>query len=262
MAEAEVASFAGGAAAVFSARCPDKATPNEDAAALIPFGDGTGVLVEADGVGGETAGERAARLAVEAMTQTVAEASAQGHMLRTAILNGFEQANQSVQELGLGAATTLAAVEIDHGVMRPYHAGDSTILVVGGRGRVKLQTVSHSPVGYAVESGLLTPLDAMQHADRHLVSNVVGTPAMRIEIGPSLKLSPRDTILLASDGLHDNLHDEEIIERLRKGPLPHAIGRLADDARRRMNSPDGEQPCKPDDLTLVVFRTRKLKIAD
>lgn len=256
MAEAEIAPFAGGAAAVFSARCPDKAAPNEDAAALIPFADGAGVLVVADGVGGETAGERAARLAVEAMTRAVAEAGGQGHMLRTAILNGFEQANQSVQELALGAATTLAAVEIDQGVMRPYHAGDSTILVVGGRGRVKLQTVSHSPVGYAVEAGLLTPLDAMQHADRHLVSNVVGTPAMRIEIGPSLKLAPRDTILLASDGLHDNLHDEEIIERLRKGQLPQAVGRLADDARARMNAPDGEQPCKPDDLTLVAFRPR------
>ena len=254
MNEADVAPFAGGAAAVFSARSPGKAAPNEDSAALIPFNEQAGVLVVADGLGGGIAGEHASRLAVEAMQHAVLEAAHDGQSLRTAILNGFEQANQRVLSHGGGAATTLAAVEIDGRTVRPYHAGDSTIVVVGQRGKIKLQTVSHSPVGYAVEAGVLDPVDAMQHADRHLVSNVVGAATMRIEVGPSLTLTPRDTVLLASDGLHDNLHDDEIIERLRKGPLSMVMQRLADDARSRMATPDGSTPCKPDDLTFVVYR--------
>ncbi len=256
MAEADCAPFAGGQAAVFSARSPCKATPNEDSAAILRASDEAGVLIVADGVGGGVTGEQASRLAVEALQETVLAAMQRGDILRTAILDGFELANQRVLALGGGAATTLAAVEIDQLSMRPYHAGDSTILVVGGRGRVKLQTVCHSPVGYAVEAGVLTPTDAMQHADRHIVSNVVGCPAMRIEVGPTLPLAPRDTVLLASDGLHDNLHDAEIITRLRSGSLPQVASRLAADAQARMGTPGTAEPCKPDDLTFIVFRPR------
>ena len=83
-----------------------------------------------------------------------------------------------------------------------------------GRGRVKLQTISHSPVGYAVESGMLDDQEAMHHEERHVVSNIIGTPEMRIEIGPPIDLATYDTLLVATDGLADNLHIEEIIERI------------------------------------------------
>ena len=115
-----------------------------------------------------------------------------------------------------GAASTLAIVEVQDGTARPYHVGDSAILITGQRGRVKVQTVPHSPVGYAVESGMLDAAEAMHHEERHVVSNVVGSDDMRIEIGSALSLSPRDTILLASDGLSDNLLAEEIIDFARK----------------------------------------------
>ncbi len=57
----------------------------------------------------------------------------------------------------------------------------------------------------------------MHHEERHLVSNVVGTDDMRIELGPPLKLARYDTVLLASDGLLDNLYTDEIVELIRKG---------------------------------------------
>ena len=138
--------------------------------------------------------------------------------------------------------------------VRPYHVGDSMILVVGGRGKVKLQNIPHSPVGYGVEAGLLDEAEAMHHDQRHLVSNVVGSPDMRIEIGPPLELAPRDTLILASDGLSDNLHVEEIIERLRRGSLEQVSERLISDALARMQSPAEGRPSKADDLTLVSFR--------
>jgi serine/threonine protein phosphatase PrpC len=164
-------------------------------------------------------------------------------MLRTAILNGIEQANRAVSELGVGAATTLAIVEISGGVARSYHVGDSMILAVGQRGRVKLQTVSHSPVGYAVEAGMLDEAEALHHEDRHLVSNFIGSAEMRIEIGPPLNLAERDTLLLASDGLFDNLYNDEIIERTRKGPLEQVVRSLAGECRQRMTEPRQGVPC-------------------
>ena len=170
------------------------------------------------------------------------------------MLDGVERANAEVTGLAVGAATTLAVVELGRAAIRPYHVGDSTILVVGQRGKLKLQTVPHSPVGYAVEAGLLDEKEAIHHEDRHLVSNIVGSPEMTIEVGRTLKLRPRDTVVLGSDGLFDNLHVEEITEIVRKGPLGAAAAALADVCRRRMDEPEPGRPSKPDDLTFLVYR--------
>jgi serine/threonine protein phosphatase PrpC len=255
MDDVEIVDVAGGQAAVFSARCPERESANEDAAAILSFGADACVLMVADGMGGERAGARASALAVHSMQQALAEAGREEWDLRDAILNGIERANRAVRELGVGAASTLAAVEIRDGAMRPYHVGDSTILLVGQRGKVKLQTVSHSPVGFAVEAGLIDESEAMHHEERHIVSNTLGAPDMRIEVGSARRLAPRDTLLLASDGLSDNLHTEEIVDRVRVGPLMAAAKRLAEDAGRRMREPTPDEPSKPDDLTFVGFRT-------
>jgi serine/threonine protein phosphatase PrpC len=61
-------------------------------------------------------------------------------------------------------------------------------------------------------------------------------------------------LLVASDGLSDNLHTEEIIECIRTGPLTRAARRLVCDAQRRMQGPVQGEPSKPDDLTFVGFR--------
>ncbi len=249
----EVRPLAGGQVAVFSARSPVKQTDNEDAVAVIPAGDGRVILVVADGVGGQRAGAEAAQLALQALVDSVNGISA-GTGLRAAILDGLERANEAITALGVGAATTLAAVELVDSTIRPYHVGDSTILVVGQRGRIKLLTVSHSPVGYAVEAGLLDHREAIHHEDRHIVSNIVGSPEMRIEVGRTLKLQPRDTVLLGSDGLFDNLHLAEIVDLIRKGRMAHAAGTLAEQCRRRMQDPQPEHPCHPDDLTFLIYR--------
>ena len=128
------------------------------------------------------------------------------------------------------------------------------ILVCGGRGKVKLQTVPHSPVGFALEAGILDEDEAMHHKDRHLVSNVIGMPEMRIEIGSTLKFKPRDTLLLASDGLFDNLHIDEIVDYIRKGPLLKSVGGLIDEAKTRMIKRQAGLPSKPDDLTVLAYR--------
>jgi len=254
MVQAVVCPFAAGEAAVFSASSPAKDTSNEDSAGLIPLDDGTGILAVADGMGGGAAGEHASQLAIRTLRSSMESVERDEVPLRDAILNGIEKAHQAVTDLGVGAGTTLAVAEIHGHTVRTYHVGDSMILLVGNRGKIKLQTVSHSPVGYAVEAGVLDEADALHHEDRHIVSNVVGLPNMRVEVGSVVELKPRDTLLLASDGLFDNLHIQEIVECIRKGPLVRAVQRLAKDANERMTDPTGDEPSKSDDLTFVAFR--------
>ena len=250
----ELVAVAGGEVAVFSARSPSKQTSNEDAAVIVPVANRGAILAVADGLGGQRSGAEAAELAVKAVAGCVTAADCVAGRLRAAILDGFERANQSVSDLGVGAATTLAAVEIDGSTIRPYHVGDSTILVAGQRGRIELLTVSHSPVGYAVEAGLLDEHEAIHHEDRHLVSNIVGSPEMRIEVGRSLTLKPRDTLLIGTDGLFDNMHVAEVVEAIRKGRLAVIAGALADVCLRRMQEPEPDHPSHPDDLTFLIYR--------
>ena len=252
----EDASFelAGGVVAIFSMRCPGKETPNEDAVAIIPTGAESGVIAVADGLGGAPAGKQASFLAIQSLARAVEEAMREEAEIRTGILNGFESANEDVLALAMGAATTLTVVEFDGRLVRHYHVGDSIMLLTGQRGKVKMQSIPHSPVGYAVEAGLLDETDAMHHEERHVISNVIGSAEMHIEVGSAIELAPRDTLLLASDGLSDNLHMPEIVECLRKGPLAEASRRLATMARERMEAGGEGEPSKPDDLTFAIFR--------
>ncbi|HMS18405.1 MAG TPA: protein phosphatase 2C domain-containing protein, partial [Planctomycetota bacterium] len=220
--EALTMGFAGGHAAILSCRSPNKTTNNEDSAAAIPVMEGAGVLAVADGVGGQRAGDRASAEALLTMAQTIEEGRLSGNELRTSILNGIERANRRIQEIGIGAGTTLAAIEIKDSSVRPYHVGDSFVLVVGQRGVIRLETIPHSPTGYAVMAGLLDGKDALLHKERHLINNMLGSQDMRIELGSALTLRPKDTVLLGSDGLSDNLNIEEIVEIIRKGPLEEA----------------------------------------
>lgn len=254
MSVGEVLRIGSGTAAVFSARAPDKDSANEDAAVLIPTGPDSCVMAVADGAGGLPGGERASGLAVRALENSLRNAAEPGDGLRGAILDGIEAAAEAIRALGIGAGTTLAAVEVQGRSMRSYHVGDSMILVVGQRGKIKFRTVSHSPVGYAVEAGFLDAGEAMHHEDRHLVSNIVGSADMSMEIGTPLELAPRDTLILATDGLFDNLLEKEIAERIRKGGLDGVSDNLARECRRRMESDQSEKPSKPDDLTFVVYR--------
>ena len=88
--------------------------------------------------------------------------------------------------------TTLSVVEVRDRVARGYQVGDSMALILGQRGAIKWKSTSHSPVGYAIESGMIDEEDAMNHDERHLVSNLVGSREMHIEVGPAIRLTPRD----------------------------------------------------------------------
>lgn len=255
--------FLQGHVACFTHRSPEK-EQNEDAVAVMPVGPHSGIIVVADGLGGQPRGDLASHTVIE----TIQEVLESNHAtLREAILHGIDQANKRIMEDGYGGASTLAVLEIEERYVRPYHIGDAFVLVSGQRGRVKFQNIAHSPVGYAVESGLMDEIDAVHHHERNLVSNVVGSSEMYIDIGPRLELAPRDTVLVASDGLSDNLYVEEIIETVRAGPLDRAATNLRARTLDRMTGNEGEMPSHPDDLSFCLFRLdarsihRQLKMA-
>lgn len=229
---------------------------NEDSLAVIELAPAHHLLLLADGVGGLPGGAQASTLAITALIESIQEALATEQPLLYGIITGFDRANVDICEQAPGSASTLAVVEVADGELRTYHAGDSTVLITGQRGRLKLITIAHSPVGYAQEAGYLTELEAIHHDERHVVSNLLGSNDMRIEIGQRFALSHYDTVVVGSDGLFDNLLSDEIAATIRTGTLADSATALAQFSLKRMYAPEEGRPSKPDDLSFILFRPR------
>lgn len=219
---------------------------NEDGA-LVAVKDDKVLLAVADGVGGLPQGEKAARVALETLAEIFHKDGR--------IVDAFEQANQAVCALG-GPASTLVAALLDGDSLHTFNAGDSQALVVSGRGRLKAETMPHNVVGYGTEAGLIDEDDAQAHPERHVVTNALGDKVLRFELASWGKLAVRDTIVLASDGLFDNLSTSEVADIIRKSPLDKAACNLVDKTVAAMES--GDEGTKPDDLTVLVWRRGQL----
>lgn len=227
---------------------------NEDAAAAVSVGpaDAGVVLVVADGVGGYGNGALAAAAVVEHLERQIDAGGDEGagaHALGGAVLTALELANDELVASSGTPAATAAVVTIVDGVLRSYHAGDAEVLVVGQRGRLKLHTIKHGPVGYAEAAGLIEEEAARVHEERNLISNMVGMAGMRIEVNTGLTLAPFDTVVVGSDGLFDALSRAEIAEIVRTGRLPEAA-RALEAAVDAQVAVDGHG----DDCTFVLFR--------
>lgn len=234
--------------------CHPQRQPNQDACLYLDLGEAGLVLAVADGMGGHSQGELAARLTLKALEEKVAEAVEAGNGLRAGVMDGFEAAQARVQSLGSGAGTTLVVATVDGEGMRSFHTGDSMALLLGGRGLVKHQSLDHSPTAYALRAGLIQETELLSHPERHVLLSAIGHPGLQIDVGPAVPLAVRDSLLLASDGLTDNLLNDSIIALATKGPCLESSAALATKARAKMQA--GEELGKSDDLTLVLFRPR------
>jgi protein phosphatase len=108
--------------------------------------------------------------------------------------------------------------------------GDSRLYLIRNGKALRL-TTDHTWVQEAVEKGLITPDQARDHPNahvlrRHLGSQIGVEPDFRLRMDPSqnngqavanqgMRLLPGDQLLLCSDGLTDLVEDEEIEAYLR-----------------------------------------------
>ncbi len=247
-----------GEIACYSNRSPHKTdithnknAVNEDALGIIPIAADTTVLVIADGLGGMPAGEQASQIMIECLMSALNNT---GIVVREAILNSIDKAHKTILDLKINAGTTVSIVELTGHKLRTYHAGDSSILLITNHGNIKYQTLFHSPVGYALACGVLNQEQAMRHPERNFISNYVGCAGLYVTMSGIIELDPNDTIMLASDGLTDNLYDKEICTFMRHGSLLEGTKELISQCNKNMHESRPDRLCHPDDLTLIAFR--------
>ena len=246
LAEPQSVGLHSGHAVVFSRSHGGQCGVNEDALGVFEGADGQICLAVADGVGGLPRGLEAATLVIDLLAKA-------SPSKETPLESRLQTANQTLLVQLPNAATTVSVAEIADSTLINCHAGDSTTLVVGQRGRIKLKTQAHSPVGIKEANGL-DEKEALFHPQRHLLNNMIGDPALWLEKQDTLELAFRDTVLLGTDGLWDNLFLSEIVELIRVGELFASAQKLAETVIQRMDHPVTGLPSKPDDVTFILYR--------
>jgi len=207
----------------------------------------------ADGAGGHRSGDVASEIAIQCVLAAAERVASDSNEDFTGVLlAAFDEANCTIRARASGAATTLLVLLVDGSSIRVLHVGDSKAVAFGGRGSIRLETIPHSPVGYGVEAGLIETDDAVGHEDLHIVSNLVGMDDMHVGVSSPVDLRPLDRVLLASDGLYDNVTVEEIVQTLRRGASSESVAAMADRCHSEMNGGG-----HPDDLTLMLFRPER-----
>lgn len=172
-----------------------------------------GLYLVADGMGGHEHGDVASRLAVE----TIPEALRYGSGLADAIVlaNG-----RILEEPGSGGATsmgtTVCAVRVADGDYELAWVGDSRAYRFDGR--LTRLTSDHTYVQGMVDRGEIDAEDARRHPYRSMLLQALGV-CSDDELHVSTErgtLQPGTGLLLCTDGLTEELSDEEIESVLRR----------------------------------------------
>ena len=199
-----------------------------------------------DGMGGAKSGNVASSLAVEGFTDEVRRTQRPGMtpekaaaMLRSALeLSNsavYEQSQLSDDFTGMG--TTLVAALVRGLRVEIVNIGDSRAYHLGADG-IRCVTVDHSLVELMVQRGELTHEQAKNHPSKNLITRAVGTEKQVAADVFSLTAEPGDCLLLCSDGLSNQMADQEILfEVVHGAQKTDCCQRLLDIAKSR-GAPD------------------------
>ncbi|MCS7011050.1 MAG: protein phosphatase 2C domain-containing protein [Anaerolineales bacterium] len=233
--------------------------PNEDRFAILAFRLSSEnptpsvFAIVSDGIGGHRAGEVAAEMAVEQICQIVAQSDAGNPLailqqaIQTAGQNIALRAQGDTQMQGMG--TTCACAWVIGTQLYIASVGDSRIYLLR-QGRLRQLTVDHTWVQEAIEKGFLSPEQAVNHINQHVIRRYLGSSKppqadIRLKLATEetdtqaranqgMSLWPNDVILLCTDGLTDVVSDEQIETVLRNTKdVQHAAHQLIDLACQR-----------------------------
>jgi len=186
-----------------------------------------GLFVVADGMGGHQGGEVAANLAVRTI-------SSEHHGDAPSLLDAVVAANRVVHDASItrpdlhGMGTTLTAISVIGDQSHPHfglvNVGDSRIYRQRN-GTLTQLTLDHSYVAELMRRGEITWAEAAQHPYRNMLTRAVGVHDS-VEVD-EWQLDPEagDRYLLCSDGLTNEVSDEEIGAILNRNPEAGAAAR-------------------------------------
>ena len=221
-------------------------TNNED---NLGYDTRAGIFVVCDGMGGQAAGERASKIAVDTVLTYFGPAAKAGDNRvvgatfdgvserANALARAIQLANQTIcEEAALnpaqtGMGSTIVAVLVEGNLCSIANVGDSRVYLVRG-GTIQQLTSDHSLLMEQVRRGLMTAEEAEQSALQNVIVRALGSEEIIESDLADHELLPGDILLLCSDGLTRRLKDESILEILSRTPdLNQACDQLIEAAK-------------------------------
>ncbi|OUE19687.1 PP2C-family Ser/Thr phosphatase [Clavibacter michiganensis] len=210
---------------------------------------GRDLFVVADGMGGHAGGDVASAVALTRIIEAD-KPYASAHDAEFALQAGLVAANQLLAETVFehseltGMGTTVSALARVGRHVAIAHIGDSRIYLFR-RGELSQISADHTFVQRLVDSGRITPEEALVHPRRSVLMRVLGD----VDAAPEVDTQVVDTHtgdrwLLCSDGLSSYVSEERITEILATAGTPDTVA----DALVKESLDHGA----PDNVTVVV----------
>ncbi len=187
-----------------------------------------GLLIVADGMGGQAAGDLASRLCVETMVDTI-EGCAEKGAVRV-LAKSIRTANRAVTERAKsdpvleGMGTTLVAAVPEKGSLYVANVGDSRLYIIDDD-RIEQITHDHSLVEEMVRAGKLRRDQARNHPKKNIITRAIGEEGDPLIDFFDVALNQGDIVLLCSDGLTNMVEDEQIFRIVRGSESLEEAGR-------------------------------------
>lgn len=229
-----------------------KREKNEDNWNIVLDKDGNPVgFIIADGMGGYFAGEEASRIAVEEMSEMVLECASDGlsfETIKEIVAKRINKINNRIMDYslnnlgGLKSGTTLSVGMVIGNVLHIIHVGDSRVYRIR-EGSISRLTEDHSLVAELVKEGVISADEANHHPDRNRITRALGFeenffPDILREI-----ILPGDIYIFCTDGLYEDMNDEDILKTVLDEPRESISRRLIEKAKEYGGS---------DNITVIV----------
>lgn len=215
---------------------------NEDYAGFTD----AGLFVLCDGVGGNAKGEVASKMVVDTFLATYKDHTdfSLEQALRAAELAFTDHITEHPESQGM--ATTLVAAHIRDRFIEIGWAGDSRLYQFRD-GKILFRTKDHSWVNEAVDAGILTPEEAIDHPKKNIITRAIRGSELPVELSTAVleDIQPEDLFLLCSDGVLETWTDDDFLALYLSTEGPSSFAdRLKDECNTHSR----------DNFTAIVFK--------
>ncbi len=194
-------------------------TNNEDSYLELPD---AGVWAVADGMGGHASGEVASKIVIHTLQQAMSNKNKDLTGLESALNEAHAKillaATDNPELLGMGS--TAVALKIEGQDYEIAWVGDSraycwTPASDSNGGELLQLTTDHSLVQALVDKNILTQAEAAVHPEKHVITQCLGAHGNNINVDKVTgRLGAQQWLLLCSDGLTNELSDQDIADTL------------------------------------------------
>ncbi len=220
------------------------------------------MLLVADGMGGERAGDRASQMAAEGLHQLFANGLYRSwpefedeQWPQAVAERAIREVNNEIYRMGerdpelQGLGSTVVLTLLRGSQMVIAHVGDSRCYRIRN-GTIAQLTIDHTWVERQVLAGILSREQASVHPQRNVLVRSLGEPVPPSGDVQQLEIEDGDLFLLCSDGLTGGLSASDLLALAQRTSDPQL---LAEQMVHLANLRDGS-----DNITAVLGRCREL----